>query len=92
MTNRVLDFAEHPARLSAREGLLRIEVEGSAEVRIPFSHLAAVVCSHGQVTFTQSVLAELAAARAALVVCDRKHLPVAMMLPLVGHGEQTNRF
>ncbi|MCC7236818.1 MAG: type II CRISPR-associated endonuclease Cas1 [Bryobacterales bacterium] len=92
MTNRVLDFAEHPARLSAREGLLRIEVEGASEVRIPFSHLAALVCSHGQVSFTQSVLAELAAAKATLVVCDRKHLPVAMMLPLVGHGEQTNRF
>lgn len=92
MTNRVLDFAEHPARLSARDGLLRIEVEGASEVRIPFSHLAAVVCSHGQVSFTQSVLAELAAARAALIVCDRKRLPVAMMLPLVGHGEQTNRF
>ena len=92
MNNRILDFAETPARLSARGGLLRIETPEREPAAIPFEHLAAVVCSHGQVSFTQAVLAELAAANAILVACDAKHLPVAMMLPLVAHHRQTAAF
>ena len=92
MTNRVLDFSEAPSRLSAAGGLLRIQSGEESERTVPFSHIAAIVCSHGQVSFTQAVLAELAAVNAILVACDAKHLPVAMMLPLVVHGEQTNRF
>jgi CRISPR-associated protein Cas1 len=41
---------------------------------------------------TQAVLAEAAAANAMLVVCDPKHLPIGMLLPLVTHGRQTARF
>ena len=92
MTNRLLDFSEEPARLSAREGRLRIERPGGANSEIPFTHIAAVIASHGQVSFTQAVLAELAAAKAIMVACDAKHRPVAMALPLIGHGRQTPRF
>ncbi|MCL4795992.1 MAG: type II CRISPR-associated endonuclease Cas1 [Bryobacteraceae bacterium] len=92
MNNRILDFAEAPARLSAREGRLHIESADRPPINIPFDHLAAIVCSHGQVTFTQAVLSELAAANAILISCDTKHLPVAMMLPLVAHHRQTTSF
>jgi len=92
MNNRILDFADAPARLSARDGRLHIESPDRPAVDIPFDHLAAIVCSHGQVSFTQAVLAELAAANAILISCDARHLPVAMMLPLVAHHRQTTSF
>lgn len=92
MTNRVIDIADQPARLSARGGLLRVEREGEEEKSIPFENIAAVICSNRQTSFTQAAVAELAGAGGIFVVCDAKHLPVGMMIPLVGHGEQTTMF
>ncbi|MBI5280879.1 MAG: type II CRISPR-associated endonuclease Cas1 [Candidatus Solibacter usitatus] len=92
MTNRIIDIADQPARLSAGGGLLKIGAGNGPERTIPFQHVAAIVCSHGQITFTQAVLAELAGVNGILVVCDAKHLPVAMMLPLVTHSLQTTKF
>lgn len=92
MNNRVLDISASPARLSAQGGLLRIEAPGIESRTVPFTHLAAVICGHPQVTFTQAVLAEMAEANAILIACDAKHLPVAMMLPLTAHHRQTTLF
>lgn len=92
MTNRVLDIADRPARLSARGGLLRIEVEGEQERTIPFADLAALICANGRTVFTQAAVAELVGSGGIFVVCDGKHQPVGMMAPLVGHGEQTTLF
>jgi CRISPR-associated protein Cas1 len=92
MNNRVLDLSESPARLHAENGLLCVDIPGATRRTFPFSTLAAVVCSHPQVTLTEAVLAELAAARAIFVACDRKHLPAAMLLPLLSHSTQTEKF
>lgn len=92
MTNRVLDLSESPVRLSVENGLLSVETGAGNRRTFPFSTLAAVVCSHPQITFTQAVLAELAAAKAILVACDRKHMPAAMLLPLAPHSTQTEKF
>lgn len=92
MTNRVLDLSESPARLCAENGLLCVEIPGSGRRMFPFSTLAAVVCSHPQVTFTEAVLSELAAAKAIFIACDRKHMPAAMLLPLAPHTTQTEKF
>lgn len=59
---------------------------------VPFTHLAAVICAHPQVTFTQAVVSEMAEANAILVCCDAKRQPVAMMLPLTTHHRQTTSF
>lgn len=97
MTDRILDFSEQPARLSAQNGLLRIQLgekgTDSAQVQtVPFADLAAVVVAHPQVSYTQAVLAGLAEAGGILVACDEKRQPAAMMLPLSTHSLQAERF
>lgn len=62
------------------------------ETTIPLSELAALIVSHPQVSYTHAVLPGLAAAGAIFVACDEKHLPAAMLLPLVTHSTQTERF
>lgn len=62
------------------------------EVTVPLSDLAALIVSHPQVSYTHAVLSGLAAAGATFIACDEKHLPAAMLLPLVGHSTQTERF
>lgn len=59
---------------------------------VPLSDIAVVVASHPQVRYSQAVLAGLAEHGGSFVVCDRRCLPVAMMLPLEAHYVQAERF
>jgi CRISPR-associated protein Cas1 len=92
MTDRVLDFSRDPASLSIRNGLLIVRRGGAEIDAIPCGEIAAVVISHREVIFTQAVLATLAESGAALIACDSRHRPAAMMLPLEAHHVQAERF
>jgi len=59
---------------------------------LPLTDIAALIVSHPQVSYTHAVLSGLAAAGATFIACDEKHLPAAMLLPLVSHSTQTERF
>jgi len=90
--HRILDISESPARLRVEYGCLCIETTDNPLVRIPARELAVVVLAHPQITCTQAVLAELAAAGGVLVTCDNKRLPVGLQLPLQSHYVQGERF
>ena len=92
MTDRVLDISERPASLSVRNSQLSIRFERDEPVTIPLTDIAVVIVSHPRVSYTHAVLSGLALAGALFVTCDEKHLPVSMLLPLVTHSLQTERF
>jgi len=92
MTNRILDFSEAPARLRVRYEQLLIGRDEQPDATVPLAELAVVVVAHPQVTYTQAVLSGLAEAGGAFVACNRKHMPVGMLLPLVAHHAQAERF
>jgi len=92
MTERILDLSQEPVALSVRNDLLILHRDGQEVASVPVCDLAAVVVSHPQVTYTQAVLARLAESGAAFIVCDAKHLPAGMLLPLSGHHLQAERF
>ncbi len=62
------------------------------EFTIPLADVAVLIVSHPQVTYSQAVLSGLATAGASFVACDTKHQPVSMLLPLIAHSLQTERF
>jgi CRISPR-associated protein Cas1 len=92
MTERVLDIAEAPATLHVHHLQLVIELEGAQPVTTPLSELAVLVISHPRVLMTQAVVAGMADVGGSVVICDQKHLPIAMMLPLQTHSVQAERF
>lgn len=92
MTERVLDISESGAALSVRTGNVVIECEDRVPVMIPISELAVLVVSHPQVRYSQAVLAGIATQGGSFVVCDEKHSPVGMLLPLNAHSLQSERF
>ncbi len=92
MINRILDFSEAPARLKLRCRQLVIVRPDRADISVPMADLAVVVASHPRLTYTQAVLAELAESGGAFVACNRQMLPVGLLLPLVAHHAQTQRF
>lgn len=92
MTDRIIDLSEEPARLSVRNSLLVIGRNSDGEVTLPLADLAVLIVSHPQVTFTHAVLSGIAAAGGAFITCDGRHLPIGMLLPLVSHFVQAERF
>src|SRR3989338_6873406 len=92
MADRIIDLSEEPARLSVRYTNLLIEREAAEPVTVPLEELAVLVVSHPQVSLTHAVLSGLAASGGVFVTCDDKHLPAGMLLPLVAHFVQAERF
>lgn len=89
---RIIDISDSAVSLNVRDAQLRIRLETGGEVTAPLSDLAALVISNPAVTMTQAVIAGLAENGGAAVICDRKHLPAAVMLPVQAHVTQTERF
>jgi CRISPR-associated protein Cas1 len=54
--------------------------------------LGAVVLANPKISITQNALAELADANVCVIASNAKRQPVSMMLPLVAHSTQTERF
>lgn len=92
MGDRILDVSERPAWLRVRSDQLLVDRDESGQASIPLCDLAVVVLGHPQVVVTKAALAGLARHGGVVLVCDEKHLPAAMMLPLDNHTLQAERF
>lgn len=104
MIKKTLCFS-NPAYLSLRDAQLVIklpEVEMAAnlteqfkkanEMTRPIEDIGVVVLDHKQITITQGVLEALLENNCAVITCDSNHMPVGLMLPLVGNTTQNERF
>jgi len=91
MSDRIIDISS-PARLSIQTARLVIHRQDCQDIAIPLDEIAAVSVSHGCVLFTHAVLSELAHVGAVFIVCDQKHLPAGMLLPLQTHHAQCEVF
>ena len=89
--NRIIDITQESTRLSCYQENLVIEVDGVKNL-FPFMDIAALILSNRQVILTQPVLASLASHNIVAIVCDAKHLPCGMLLPLSAHYAQTQVF
>lgn len=97
MIKKTLYFG-NPAYLSLKlEQLViktqRQEDDGESLTRtIPIEDVGVVVLDHRQITITQGVMEKLLENNCAVITCDSRHLPVGLLLPLVGNTVQNERF
>lgn len=96
MIKRTLCFS-NPAYLSLRNAQLVIRIEKQddspeRQTTVPIEDIGIVVLDHQQITITHGAIAALLDNNAAVVTCDKRHLPVGLMLPLEGHTVQSERF
>lgn len=104
MIKKTLCFS-NPAYLSIRNAQLVIklpEVEKTGnltedykkttEVTRPIEDIGVVVLDSKQITITQGALEALLENNSAVITCDSNHLPVGLLLPLVGNTTQNERF
>ena len=104
MIKKTLCFS-NPAYLSLRDAQLVIklpELEKAAnlteefkktnELTRPIEDIGVVVLDHKQITITQGALEALLENNCAVITCDSSHMPVGLLLPLVGNTTQNERF
>ena len=103
MIKKTLYFG-NPAYLSLRDAQLVIklpEIEKSplsedmkrmSETSKPIEDLGVVVLDNKQITITAGVIDALLENNCALITCDRRSMPVGLMLPLCGNTTQNERF
>ncbi len=58
----------------------------------PIEDIGVIVIESEQVTLSSYLISSLLENKVAIIVCDQKHMPFGLMLPLVGNTEQTERF
>ncbi len=87
MIKHTLEISSEPAHLSIHNSQLILQRNGETIGSIPCEDIGVVLVDHPQATYSHAALAQLAAHDAAVVICGRDHLPVAMLLPLSDHSE-----
>lgn len=90
MIKRTIDISTGPSYLSMTDDQLVIRRDDQETGRIPLEDIGILLVDHPAVTITHGLLARLMEKGAAVVLCGPRHLPVGLLLPLVGN-ELTGR-
>lgn len=80
MISRIVGI-ENPARLSLKDCQLVVDRFEAGAATVPIEDLGTLVVDHPQVSFTAPLLVHLAQNNVAVVLCDEKHLPAALLSP-----------
>ena len=93
MIKRTLFFA-NPAYLSTKNEQLVVSYPNTEEPTrtVPIEDVGIIVLENQQITVTNSLLDRLIQNKTLVVACNRQHLPVGLLMPMIGHTEQTERF
>lgn len=84
-------YIENPASLSLALEQLVIQQQPNTRVTRPLDDAGHIIIDNPQVTITAPLLQACAQNQVAVVVCDQKHLPCGIWLPLEGHTQTGGR-
>lgn len=96
MIKKTLCFSNR-AYLCCRNRQLIIKVDDPAtgkpiEHSRPIEDIGVIVIESEQVTLSSYLISALLENKVAIIVCNDKHMPAGLMLPLVGNTEQSERY
>lgn len=85
MIKRIVEIST-PRYLHLQYGQLVIEHEKEEVGRIPLEDLGVLILDNPGLVYSQAVLIGCQAASAVVVICDQKHMPCSVLLPMDGHS------
>ena len=85
---RVVDVSS-AAHLSLARGQMVIRRPDERDALVPVEDLGVLILDNPAVTCSQRLLSACAEGGAAVLFCDSRHLPSAMLLPFAGHSLHT---
>lgn len=89
--NRLIDISSDNKHLSRSRGFLIISEERAELARIPLDDIFAIIIHAHGVTYSNSLLVELARRGAIAVLCGANHFPIAYLAAIDGHHAQSGR-
>ncbi len=85
MIKRIVEIS-NPARLTLKNQQMVVEREGFETITVPIEDLGILILDHLQISHTQGLLTACSENNVAVLICDKKHLPSAIFLPLDGNS------
>ena len=85
MSSRTVEITS-PARLSLKHRQLVVAREDGSTPTVPLEDLGLLIVDQPQVTYTHAVMAALAEAKVATVLCGTDHMPAAVLLPYAANA------
>lgn len=85
MIKRIIDIGS-PARLTMKNRRMVIDRDGFEPAAVPIEDLGVLILDHPAITPTLSLLAACAENNVAVLICDGKHMPGSVLLPLAGNS------
>jgi len=89
--DRIVDIATDGRHLSRERGFLKVSENGTEVGRIALDDIAAVISHAHGITWSSSLLGELADRGVPVVLCGTNHAPRSVLMPLAGHHAQGAR-
>ncbi|MCM4157348.1 type II CRISPR-associated endonuclease Cas1 [Gramella sp. AN32] len=92
MIKRTLFFG-NPAYLSTKNEQLVVSYpeDDKEDKTVPIEDIGMLILENPQITLTNGLITKLIQNKAAVVNCDKQHLPCSLLQPLEGHTEQSER-
>jgi len=75
-----------------KNNLLPTEFQRDALVTIPVEDIGIVIIDNPQITLTSGLLQALQENNVAVIVCDYRHMPPSLLLPIEGNSIQQERY
>lgn len=92
MIKRTIDISSDTvARMRIEDDQLIIERENAEPSRVPCEDVGILLVDQQRVVYSHSVLTRLMAKGACVVLCDEKHLPCGLMVPMEANELLTQR-
>jgi CRISP-associated protein Cas1 len=88
-TTKRIVAVENPAFLRLDKTRLIVSKDGQATGIVPLEDLAVLILDYNEIAITLPLLAALAEAEVAVIICGTKHLPVATYIPYAAHHQHT---
>ena len=89
--DQIVEISESGRHLSRDKGFLKVSEQGNEIGRVPLDQVTSVIVHGHGTTWTTSLLVELANRGVAVVLCDNRHAPRGVLMPIEGHHTQGAR-
>lgn len=88
MIKRIIEIG-NPARLSLKNQQMVIDRDGFELATVPIEDMGVLILDHPQVSHSHGLLSACSENNVAVIICNGKHLPVAVLAPLEGNSLHT---
>lgn len=84
MIKKTLYFG-NPCSIKKKDNQLTIDIPDSDLVKIPIEDIGVVLIDNSQIQLTSALMSALMENNVVIVICNEKHLPSGMLLPMFSH-------